>query len=200
MTGSGGGRSANSSEAGFATSGKLVVTIDNLRVNSGTERAILMRNKGPNVVKFKQLERLESELVDFLTDGIVSIDLDLIYTPDLTPTTEIPLPEARGFRIRDNGVAENIDPSLFDIVELTGFVKGAAGNKKIELADNGLAFFSTAQSTTVAQSSDKKTFKIPYAIGPGEEIVFFITNELKIGALNVDVDLVLSGYSTPPTA
>lgn len=197
MTSSGSGQSVSNIESGYAQLGKLVVSIDNLPMASGVERAILLRNNGPNVVYLDQIERFESELDAFDVDGLVNVDLDLIFTPNLSGTSEIALAGASVFRITDKGVAEDVNPLLFDIKELTSFSKAAVGNKKIEVATNALSFFASNQSTTVSQSDAGRSFNIPYAIGPGAELVLFITNEAKINVLDVDVDIVLSGYAKP---
>lgn len=198
MTRAGDNRKISNLEAGYAQSGKLVVTIDNLRLNSGAERAILMRNNGPNIVFLAQVERFESELIAFVADGLSSIDLDLIFTPNLSGTSESVLTEASVYRITDKGDVSDVDPQLFDIVELTDFIKAAAGNKKIEIGNNEVSFFTSNQATTIAQAAIERFFEIPYAIEPGGEIVVFFTNEPKIGTLAADADLVLSGYSVSP--
>jgi len=198
MTRAGDNRKISNLEAGYAQSGKLIVVIDNLRLNSGVEKAILMRNNGPNIVFLAQIERFESELISFLADGLASIDLDLIFTPDLSGTSESALSEASVYRITDKGDVSDVDPELFDIVELTGFIKAAAGNKKIEVGNNEISFFTSNQSTTVAQAVIERFFEIPYAIEPGGELVVFFTNEVKIGVLDADADLVMSGYSVTP--
>lgn len=197
MTSSGGGQSVNNSESGYAKSGKLVVNIDNLPMASGVERAILLRNNGPNVVYLDQIERFDSELDSFLSDGLVHVDLDLIFTPNLAATTEIAVSGVSVYRITQDGQALDVDPGLFEIKELTGFIKGAAGNKKIEVGTNVLAFFASNQSTTVGAAVVVRNFKLPYAIESGGELVLFFTNEAKIGALDADADVVLTGYSAP---
>lgn len=183
---------------GYFESGKFVFIIDNLGIVVDTEKNIILKNDSGKVLYLSQIERFESELVNFSNDGISNIDLDFIYTPELSGTSQAFLSASNIYNIDVKGVMTDVSASEISMKELISFDRGAAANKKIELADNHVNFFQTNQSTTVAQDATTKTFTMPYAVPDGDCVVISISNEGKIfdgsDGQDVEVDLVLTGY------
>lgn len=182
----------------FESHGKILFTLDNFRLLKGEDRDLVIFNKSTQVLNFVQIEHFETEIVAFDNDGLSNIDLDFYFTPDLTATTEQAVSENKNYRVKVDGTITDVSSSDIELTELLSFDKDLAANKKIEILGTCVSYFSSNQSTSIAQNGKSKLFEIPYTLGPGAKLVIKLSNEDKLpvvsGGQDVDVDFVIVAY------
>ena len=199
MTSSSNGVSDNDNESfEFAKNGKIIMIVDNFVLVKNSISYLIIQNDSGLVMNITQIERFESEITDFSSDGLSNIDLDFFYTPDLTGATIQDIPEDHVYKIDHDGAISNIENTLIDISEVLTFNPALPGHKKIEIEDNTVSYFSSNQSTSITQKSKQKLFSMPYTLENGGKIVIRLSNEGKLPiatpGIDVEVDFVIVAY------